>query len=103
MTTLPAKISDHLWSPAELAKARAIVRKGPPAVRVSVMPTGPDEYTRTIQRIGDAEPLAIQAIRGPDIEAGVYVLEGAAAERVLERARKSGDCLDILDADFDGE
>ena len=103
MTTLKGSGRRYPWTAAEIDRARAAVRAGPPVVAVTTMQTGPDEYSRTIQRLGDEAPLAIQTLRGPGIRAGSVILKGAAAERVLERARKSDDCLDILDADFDGE
>ena len=67
------------------------LREGPLRVSVTTMQTGPDAYTRTIWRLGEPEPIAVQALHGTDIETGTRTIEGPAAERLLAKAAaKSG-------------
>lgn len=66
------------------------LREGPVRVSVQTMQTGPGAYTRTIWRLGEPEPVAVQQLRG-SFETGTRILEGAAAERLLAKAAaKSG-------------
>ena len=94
---MPEEETERQRSLRRLIKGRAkrdrAQRDGPLRVLVLTVQTGPDTYTRSIRRLGDKAPLAVQQLfvvpgRRPPAE-GHYLVAGDKARRLV-LAAKSG-------------